>query len=293
MLQAGMPHGDTWWQIVTGILAIPAAMLGLVYTYRLYQKTQLEIRELHLKIIERERQLGVINSVRPELDVIGSGPSYGFVLEDVPKRLPSHTTFDDTSSERDETPPAAKSAWRVNHDHLVWTSYVLGPLVVLLAPRPSPFPISKTLGLTSAILFGLFAVIVVMCFRRPRGRGAAWIVAAAATVSFIIAVASWITYATFDTLKVATLHGSPNPIRIVVGNRLTPAAEHLLAAQPQLSVTELLYSLSLQPGAVWSAPSQWANAVWLLASFNLALLATFAFVLSVIHLRLGRRLSAG
>ena len=45
-----------WWQIITGILAIPAAIIGLVYTYRLSKKTRLESRKLELEIIEKESQ---------------------------------------------------------------------------------------------------------------------------------------------------------------------------------------------------------------------------------------------
>jgi hypothetical protein len=43
-----------WWQVVTGIIAIPAALLGLYYTYLLSQKTRWETKELRRKIREDE-----------------------------------------------------------------------------------------------------------------------------------------------------------------------------------------------------------------------------------------------
>jgi hypothetical protein len=59
-----------WWQVISGILAIPAALLGLMYTYRLYQKTNIEIRERYLSILEKERALGV---AKPSLIVVEEG----------------------------------------------------------------------------------------------------------------------------------------------------------------------------------------------------------------------------
>ncbi len=58
--QGGSPTALPWWQVVTGVLAIPTAILGLVYTYRLSQKTRLESQKLQLDILEKE------GKVRPE-----------------------------------------------------------------------------------------------------------------------------------------------------------------------------------------------------------------------------------
>lgn len=44
-----------WWQVASGVIGIPTALLGLIYTYRLSQKTRLESRKLQLEIIEKER----------------------------------------------------------------------------------------------------------------------------------------------------------------------------------------------------------------------------------------------
>jgi hypothetical protein len=54
-----------WWQVVTGILAIPAALLGLFYSYFLIRKTRLEARKLELDIREKERDLQ-LDRLRPK-----------------------------------------------------------------------------------------------------------------------------------------------------------------------------------------------------------------------------------
>jgi hypothetical protein len=58
LTQVGVPAGSNavaqWWEIAAGILAIPAAVIGLLYTYRLTQKTRLETRKLQLEILEKE-----------------------------------------------------------------------------------------------------------------------------------------------------------------------------------------------------------------------------------------------
>jgi hypothetical protein len=46
-----------WWQVVTGIIGIPAAIIGLISAYRISKKTQLETQKLQLEIIEAERKL--------------------------------------------------------------------------------------------------------------------------------------------------------------------------------------------------------------------------------------------
>ena len=47
-----------WWQIITGILAIPTAIIGLKYSYHLTEKTRLEITKTELEIEEKRRLLG-------------------------------------------------------------------------------------------------------------------------------------------------------------------------------------------------------------------------------------------
>jgi hypothetical protein len=46
-----------WWKIATGILAVPAALLGLYYTYRLSEKTRLESKKLQRELEREARQI--------------------------------------------------------------------------------------------------------------------------------------------------------------------------------------------------------------------------------------------
>lgn len=67
-LLAMMPYGtaaaaeasattEPWYKIIAGIVAIPASIIGLAVSYRLFRKTNLESRKLELEIDEKERQL--------------------------------------------------------------------------------------------------------------------------------------------------------------------------------------------------------------------------------------------
>lgn len=49
-----------WWEIATGIIAIPAAIIGLVYSIVLIKKTRVEVRKTELEIREKEAALGKI-----------------------------------------------------------------------------------------------------------------------------------------------------------------------------------------------------------------------------------------
>ena len=50
-----IPH---WYEVITGIIAIPAALIGLAYS--LIKKTRLESRKTELEILEKERQLSQV-----------------------------------------------------------------------------------------------------------------------------------------------------------------------------------------------------------------------------------------
>jgi hypothetical protein len=45
-----------WWQVAAGILAIPATLIGLIYSYVLLKKTRLEIQVLEIQLRERQSQ---------------------------------------------------------------------------------------------------------------------------------------------------------------------------------------------------------------------------------------------
>jgi hypothetical protein len=50
-----------WYEVAAGILAIPAAVLGLAYSYILIKKTRLEARKTELEIREKEGRLGELS----------------------------------------------------------------------------------------------------------------------------------------------------------------------------------------------------------------------------------------
>lgn len=67
-------HPPEWWQVATGIIAIPAALLGLIYSYFLTQKTRLELqktklesRKTELEIREKEGKLAEISPADSDL----------------------------------------------------------------------------------------------------------------------------------------------------------------------------------------------------------------------------------
>src|SRR5260221_7123073 len=77
-------HPPEWWEIVTGVLAIPAAILGLAYSYVLIQKTryetpklQAETEKIALEIREKRNRLSsaaiaeqnlLLEAVRPDIE---------------------------------------------------------------------------------------------------------------------------------------------------------------------------------------------------------------------------------
>jgi hypothetical protein len=56
-----------WWEIVTGILAIPASLIGLAYSYILIRKTRLEAKKTELEILEKEQALQKLSTEQQEL----------------------------------------------------------------------------------------------------------------------------------------------------------------------------------------------------------------------------------
>jgi hypothetical protein len=59
-IAAEPPKQPQWYEIATGVLAIPAALIGLAYSYLLLKKTRLESRKTELEIAEKERALAEV-----------------------------------------------------------------------------------------------------------------------------------------------------------------------------------------------------------------------------------------
>lgn len=53
----GQPVPPQWWEVIVGILAIPATAIGLIYSWILIQKTTLEAQKIKLEILEIENKL--------------------------------------------------------------------------------------------------------------------------------------------------------------------------------------------------------------------------------------------
>ena len=51
------PETPKWWEVATGVISIPVALIGIAYSYALIRKTRLEIRKTELEIIEKEQKL--------------------------------------------------------------------------------------------------------------------------------------------------------------------------------------------------------------------------------------------
>jgi hypothetical protein len=60
------PQQPQWWQVVAGVLAIPAAILGIAYSYILIRKTKLDARKTELEILEKERALNALGKTHIE-----------------------------------------------------------------------------------------------------------------------------------------------------------------------------------------------------------------------------------
>jgi len=56
-----------WWEVTTGIIAIPAGVIGLAYSFLLVKKTRLESKKTELEILEKEEQLRKIHAADPSL----------------------------------------------------------------------------------------------------------------------------------------------------------------------------------------------------------------------------------
>jgi len=59
-----------WWEVATGILAIPVAILGLVFSYATFVKTRLEAQKIELEIREKQKALAESGSATPEVQEV-------------------------------------------------------------------------------------------------------------------------------------------------------------------------------------------------------------------------------
>jgi hypothetical protein len=55
--QTASPSGEEWYKVVTGVIAIPAAILGVIISWNMVRKTRLETRKLQIDIDEKQKVL--------------------------------------------------------------------------------------------------------------------------------------------------------------------------------------------------------------------------------------------
>jgi hypothetical protein len=248
-----------WWQVATGLLAIPTALFGLAYTYRLYQKTQLESRELRLKIIERERQLGLAEilglaeTLLPEFELVDAEPK----------------------SERGVGRRLFLGWWQA--------AWWLGLLLLALAPRPSPHPITRGAILGSIIISVAVGSVLVWLLGRRQGYGEAWILAAVFTAAIILSILGWFVYLYLSATRIVDIPIEGRAQQFVIGDNLTQAALRFYCSNlehPSAAPGGMLLDFGLDVDRVWTNSSVVFNSVFLLVAYNLALLATIVSILS-------------
>jgi len=69
-----------WYEVGAGIISIPAALIGLAYSYILIKKTRLEARKVELEIAEKEEQIRTLTGRQPP-------ESFAFASQE-PSRIP-------------------------------------------------------------------------------------------------------------------------------------------------------------------------------------------------------------
>lgn len=69
--QTGTPEGPAWWEVATGIIAVPTGLIGLWYTVALIRKTRLEAdkAEFELQRMRGEIEARLSKESSPAVDV--------------------------------------------------------------------------------------------------------------------------------------------------------------------------------------------------------------------------------
>jgi hypothetical protein len=252
-----------WWQVAVGVLTILATLLGLAYSYRLYQKTLLEMRELRLKILERQRSLGLPED-QPE----------------APKLVKA------AESHRARLHSVALDA--------------LGSLAALIAlwlfPRPHPFPITFQDRMISAAATAFLGMLVFgrlrLLGRSHRIRSLASIASSTVVLWGFASLAFLFTGAfTISRVSVGAVL-----VDVIRGTQLTPEGQRLLFGHPSHLLDEALIEVGFRSDRIWTPESVKRNMYLLLGTCNLALLAAFTAFVSLFYLwrqRFATRQQAG
>jgi len=88
--------GEAWYKVAAGIIAIPAAMLGLLVSWNMMKKTRMETRKLELEITEKQKAILTGASPAEKLEILAAPLGHSrlallivvrFVLLDLTLRL--------------------------------------------------------------------------------------------------------------------------------------------------------------------------------------------------------------
>ncbi len=69
---ANAKAGEVWYKVATGVLAIPAALLGLILTFNILRKTTLESRKLELEIQQKHAEVRAATAGEVTLQTLAS-----------------------------------------------------------------------------------------------------------------------------------------------------------------------------------------------------------------------------
>jgi hypothetical protein len=61
---------EHWWDMTTGIIAIPVAIFGLVLSYATFVKTRLEAQKIELEIREKQKAIAESGAATPEVQLV-------------------------------------------------------------------------------------------------------------------------------------------------------------------------------------------------------------------------------
>lgn len=243
-----------WWQVITGVLTIPATLLGLVYTFRLYQKTKLEIEELKLKIVERKRSLGISDEPITSIEYAErhSGKALGHVYATISVVFP---------------------------DLLVFVG-------LLLIPRPNLVPITTATQYAAALVTAILAIAFWKQLRSYRSMRHYTELTFAATFGIIISGFAIVTFLFTMAVWVIRVPSEPGrTISVVAGRQLTDKGQQLLRQPPYLTPEQALKAVQFRPEALWDARTLRGRIILITVSFNVGLLALFGALASLIELR--------
>lgn len=257
------PPGIPWWQVVTGILAIPTALLALVYTYRLYLKTHLEMRKLALEIIEKERELGIETAKPP--------------------------------AEKPPVTPSERYNLLINIKQNIEVAVTRPQLIIILAGLFSigfalilPQPIALGGPKTSLFLIRGFSILiigtVVFFSSKYLKRKTPWVVAALAITFFLLTILVTFSFLYVRSQYIVNYPPGETEYEIVTGTVFTEAALRYFAVDPKMSKEDLIVDFAGSVEDIWTSESIASIKMILLILYSASAILGSVLIVSLLHL---------